>query len=219
MFVIVYDNQVVLGPMRWNKYRFENFLVEEYEVTATLPQTNEPETMVTVNDNCVIYPVQGSPDPIFNPVIEMLHGPFWDFSNNVATSSFQVQPLPIDAVKNMLKATTATERYRKEILGTTATIQGTIVSIATDRDSRNIVNNTYLIAGDADTIQWKFPEAWLTLTKSDLGLVVSTINSYVQEQFAWESAKVAEIDACQTSMELANVVIVTIADNTNKLGQ
>ena len=214
MFVIVYDNQVVLGPMRWNKYRFENFLVEEHEITATLPSSNDPETMVTVNDSCTIYPVQGSPDPQFNPTIEMLHGPFWDFNNGVATSSYQVQPLPVDAVKNMLIAQAANERYRREIAGTTATIQNTSVTLATDRDNRAVVNNTYLIMQDGDTVQWKFPQAWLTLSKQDLATAVTAINDHVQAQFVWENSKVAEIAACTTLEELANVVVLEIKENT-----
>jgi hypothetical protein len=215
MFVIVQDNQVVLGPMRWNKYRFENFLAEEYEVTATLPQSNDPETMFTVNDSCVIYPVQGSPDPIYNPVIEMLHGPFWDFSNDLATSSYQVQPIGITAVKNMLIERTVAERYRREIAGISVTIQGTDVSVETDRDTRNILYHTYLITTDTNTVQWKFPNSWMTLTRSDLESVVVAINNYIQEQFAWESAKVAEINACETLDSLSVVTIEKVVSTTN----
>lgn len=207
MFVIVYDNQVVLGPMRWNRYRFENFLVEEHEIAATLPQNNDPETMVTVDDSCAIYPVQGSPDPIFNPTIEMLHGPFWDFNNGIATSSYQVQSMSVDAVKNMLIAQAADERYRREIAGTTIIIQDTSVSVGTDRDNRAVVNNTYLIMKDTDTVQWKFPETWLNLSRQDLATVVTGINTHVQEQFAWENLKVTEINACTTLEELALIVI------------
>jgi hypothetical protein len=207
MFVIVYDNQVVLGPMRWNKYRFENFLVEEHEIVATLPSTNDTETMVTVNEVCAIYPIQKSPDPVYNPVIEMLHGPFWDFSNNVATSSYQVQSFEIDAVKNTLKAKTSAERYRKEIAGTTLTIQNTTVTLTTDRDNRNNINNTYLITADNSTIQFKFLEGYLTLSKSELETIVNTIHNYVQTQFIWESNKVNEIDNCTTLEQLAAIVI------------
>lgn len=58
---------------------------------------------------------------------------------------------------------------------------------------------------DSDTVKWKFPEAWLTLTKSDLGQVVSAGATYVQEAFNWEADKTDEINNC-TSLEELDVV-------------
>jgi len=207
MFVIIYKNQVVLGPMRWNQFRFENFLAEEHEITTTLSPSNTDQVVI-VNDNCKIMPIQGSPNPEFNPTIEMLHGPFWEFTDTVAISSYQVEPLALDAVKNMLKERASIERYKKEVSGTTVTIQDTQVSLATDRDSRNTFNTTYSLA--KDTVNWKFPEGWLTLTKKELMLAVSAINSYVQAQFNWESNKVSEIEAATTLEQLAGIEIEPI---------
>ena len=62
MFVIIYQNQVVLGPMKWNKFRFENFLLSEHEITFTLDQSNV-NSPVTVNADCKILPIEGTPNP------------------------------------------------------------------------------------------------------------------------------------------------------------
>jgi len=215
MFVIVYENQVVLGPMRWNQFRFENFLAEEYEITTTLSSSNIDQVVI-VDDNCKIMPVQGTDNPEFNPTIEMLHGPFWEFTDTVAISSYQVEPLPVDAVKNMLKERASIERYKREISGTTVTIQDTQVSLATDRDSRNIFNTTYLLA--TDPVNWKFPEGWLTVTKEELGSAVTAINSYVQQQFTWESNKVSEIEAATTLEQLASIEIEPIIGLNDVIG-
>jgi hypothetical protein len=56
--------------------------------------------------------------------------------------------------------------------------------------------------GVDDTVQWKFPEGWLTLTRSDLGTVVTAGSNHVQDQFVWEVNKNTEIDACATATEL-----------------
>lgn len=206
MFVIAYDNQVVLGPMRWNKYRFQNFLREEHELESNLPDSNVSD-VVTVAENCKIYPIKGTENPVFNPVIEMLHGPFWEFTDTVAIFSYVVQPLPKDAIVNMLKSETATERYNREISGTKVTIQGIEVTVDTNRGSRDIFVQKYLLMSDTETVQWKFPEAWLTLTKTELGQIVSAGAAHVQAQFDWESTKVAEIESCTTHKELASVEI------------
>jgi hypothetical protein len=206
MFVIVYNNSVILGPMRWNKFRFENEILEECEVTKSLPNKNEDQ-VITVSENIKIYPVQGSPNPQFNPIIEHLNGPFWEFTETHAISSYQVQSLPIDAVKNTLKSETATERYSREIAGIKITIQETEVTIDTNRGDRDIFVQKFLLMSESDTVQWKFPEGWLTLSKTELGTIVSAGSNHVQSQFDWEATKIAEIDACETLEQLSEIVI------------
>lgn len=206
MFVITYDNQVILGPMRWNKIRFENVLAEEHELNTSLP-SSEPTEEYTVTPNCKIYPVQGTPDPAFNPTIEFLHGPFWEFRDGIAYSSYQVESLPIDAVKNALKARTAAERYKREVAGTTVNVQGTDVFVSTSRENRNEYIQQHQLLGNGDTIQWKFNDVWLSLSKSDLLTIANAINTYVQAQFTWEADKVSEIDACTTPSQLAAIEI------------
>ena len=49
---------------------------------------------------------------------------------------------------------------------------------------------------------FKFPEGWLTLSKEELGLVVSTGATYIQSQFDWEVEKGIEINAKETAKEL-----------------
>lgn len=207
MFVIVYNNSVILGPMRWNRFRFENTIEEDCEFSVRLPDRNDSLDPVIVSDNIKILPVQGTQNPEFNPTTEMLHGPFWEFTDSAAIASYVAQPLPIDAVKNMLKARVSAERYRKEIIGTTTAIQDVQVTVDTSRDGRNIFVQKYILMNDADTVQWKFPETWLTLSKTELGQVVNAGVTYIQQQFDWESAKISEIDSCETMEQLAVIEI------------
>ena len=109
--------------------------------------------------------------------------------------------------KYNLKQLAAQERYKKEILGTTATIQSQSLTIDTSRGARDIFVQTYLLMGDADTVNWKFPETWLTLTKQDLGLCVTAATQYVQECFDWELNKSEEIDNSETKQELLAIII------------
>ena len=53
-----------------------------------------------------------------------------------------------------------------------------------------------------DTVEWKFPEAWITLTKSELGGIVSNAASHIENQFVWEANKVLEIESANTYSEL-----------------
>jgi hypothetical protein len=61
---------------------------------------------------------------------------------------------------------------------------------------------------DSDTVHWKFPEAWLTLTKAEASQVVKAGASYVQTQFQWEANLISDINNATTLEELDSIVIV-----------
>jgi len=62
--------------------------------------------------------------------------------------------------------------------------------------------------GENDTVNWKFPEGWLTLTKVELGAAVSAGAAHIQGSFDWEKAKIEEIEAAETVEVLDAIVIV-----------
>ena len=200
MFVIVHNNNVVLGPMPWRKLFFENMLEDDLEVTVTLPQKNEPESLYVVNDEIKIYPCRMLESPAHNPKIHWLNGPYWVYTDTEAIGSMTVHDYPIDTARGFLKEPLSATRYAKEIAGTKITLQNTEVTLDTMRGSRDIFLQSFQLG--ADNITWKFPEGWLTLSNAELGQCVQTIMGHVQTCFAWEAAKVAELDACETLDEL-----------------
>ncbi len=207
MFVIVYENRVILGPMRWNRYRFENEIAEECDVVATLPNRNDSFDPIVVNESIKILPIQGTENPPYNPTIEILHGPFWTYTDTRAVMSYQVMPMQLDAAKNQLKAVVADERWRREVGGFDMELQNQTVRIDTARGSRDVYAQQYMLLGDAETVNWKFPGVWLTLSKAELGAIASSVTAHVNAAFAWEVAKISEIDSCLTLEELAAVAI------------
>ena len=170
MFVIVHDNTVILGPMRWSQYKFQNTIFEECEVSATLSATNDNLDPITVSDNIKILPVQGTQNPEFNPAIEMLNGPFWVFTDTVATMSYRVESLPLDAAKNFLKDRVAGERRKKEKAGKKVTLNGVEYNFDTDRET----------------------------TQAEVQTVLNAVLAYVQTCFDWEYTKLQDINNCTT---------------------
>ena len=206
MFIIIHDNQVVLGPMRWNRFRFENFLEEEHEISTTLQDKNE-NSPVIVSDICKILPIAVTAYPEHNPKIEMLHGPFWDITDELATSSYQVVSMPVDAVKNQLKALTSTERNSREAKWITQTIQGQSIKIDTSKENRNSLIQKLVAITESDTVNWKFGAQFLTLTYNEIKDLISALDAHIQTQFDWQLNKIAEIEACETLSELDAIVI------------
>lgn len=213
MFVIVYNDHVILGPMRWNRFRFENEIAEECEVVTTLPNRNDTFDAITVAENIRILPIQGTENPAYNPTIETLHGPFWQFTDTHAISSYVVVQLPIEAVQNQLKAAAAEERWRREVGGFDLELQARTVQIDTARGARDAYAQQYMLLADSDLVNWKFPSCWLTLTRAELGTIALNVTAHVNAVFAWEVEKISEIDACSTLEELAAVVIREPATN------
>ena len=206
-YLLVENKQtVLLGPIFW-RHRFIQTELDDLDIDYTVPPV-EPNAYLKITDNIEIYPITELLTPQYDPTFEQLAGPFWNFDNQVATGHYTVVSKELDAVKNELRSLTAAERYRKEVAGVQVTVQDTTVTVDTSRDGRNIFVQKYTLMTDADTVQWKFPETWLTLTRSELGVVVAAGAAHVQSQFDWESAIVTQINSATTVDELQSIVIV-----------
>ena len=208
MFVIIHNNQVVLGPMRWNRFRFENFLEEEHEISLSLPKSNT-DTPLVFSDQLKILPIQTTPNPDYNPRIEMLQGPFWQFTDTHAISSYQVESLTVEAVKNTLKAEAATHRWNRNSSSVELIVANKECKFSTDKDTINLLNNA-LIAS-ATSFNWKLdPNSWVTLTNTELQIILDAISAHIQTGFDSEYAKIAEIDTATTLNELNSIEIVPV---------
>ena len=192
--------------MDWNRAMFDGAL-QKLGIVVTLPRSAPSDLPLIIDadtrlaESTYVYPA-------YNSKIEYLNGPFWNFDAPVAVGTFVIEPIEIDQIKGTLKLDVAAERYRKENAGTTGVVQGITVTLDTSRGGRDIFAQAYLLMGDTDVKNWKFPECWLTLTKNDLGSIVAVGSAYIQACFDWERSKGEEIDACTTAEQLNNVVIV-----------
>lgn len=204
MYVLVHKNRVLAGPMGWNRGIFEGNLKKlgiqqgiGREPPTTLPMQFTPDT--------IIYEARVI-QPDYNKKIEYPHGPFWEFTN-IATGTFQLLPLPLDQAKYYVKTLVSENRYNYEIKGINITIQAQQVFITTDRSQRAVFYESYLMMNDNETINWKFQNNWVTLTKPELSTIVQAIASHVQGAFDWEKNKHQEIDNCPSLQVLKDIVI------------
>ncbi len=213
-YILVENRQTVhLGPNFWQPRRFQEEL-NDMEIAFTVPIV-DPDGYLQVNESLEFIPIVASSAPALDAQYEQLSGPFYTYENNTATETYTKLDIPLNFVKEALKAIAASERYNKEVKGTTTTIQGREVFLDTARGERDIFFQKYLLMPDNTTVEWKFPDCWLTLTKEDLGAIVFAGVTYIQSQFAWELAIAAQIDAATTVAELKAIVIVEPKENPN----
>jgi hypothetical protein len=204
LYVLIDGQYVVNGPREWNARSFQNTLSDDYEINYVLPQQKTDMEPIVISDTLRILGASLT-YPNYNPKIEYCDGPYWTYDNDFAAGTFEVKDQPIDLVKSTLKGIVASNRYNTEVAGTTANVQNVMVSVDTSRTNRNTYINAYNLMNDTDTVNWKFSEGWLVLTKEEMLTVVSTGADYINSQFEWESSKVQEIDNCTTLEELNNV--------------
>lgn len=192
--------------MAWNRAMFDGAL-RKLGIQITLPRTAPADLPLTIDGDTRLAESRYE-YPEYNTLTEYLHGPFWNFDAPVAVGTFQVMPIQIEFIKGTLRGQAAEERYRRESAGTTHMLQGHSVTLDTSRGGRDIFAQAYLLMGDSDVKNWKFPEGWFTITRAELGGVVQVGSAYIQSCFDWEREKVEQIDACETAEQLIAIVIV-----------
>lgn len=116
---------------------------------------------------------------------------------NYAAVNAAVSALPADfeaqQQKAALKAYAAAKRWAVETAG--ITVDG--ATIATDRDSQNMISGAYayVTASKATEVEFKAVSGWITLTADQITAIALAVGAHVQGCFATEKAVDAEIDA------------------------
>ncbi len=212
-YIIVKDQQtVLLGPMPWRQRMFQreiNDLLEAGDITEqyTIPPIPPESKYLALGEGLEIFPVVQSNVPAHDGIYEQLAGPYYSYANNEATETFNAVSVPLDQIKGTLKNIVTNNRYKKEVGGFKITVQSSEVTVDTSREGRQIFLDTYLAMADAETINWKFPEVWINVTKSDMEQIVFTGKSHIQTCFDWELSTQNAIDAAQTEQELKAIVL------------
>jgi hypothetical protein len=205
MYVLAKGDFVFAGPNIWHTRLFESYIEDDYEMIIKLP-LDPPTQKTDIGHGIFAYPVVQTQVP-YNPKIEYLHGPFYNFTDEYAEQYHEPLFKNIDIIKNELKVIVANNRYNKEISGTNITIQDHNIILDTNRGSRDIYLQALNV--NADSTAWKLNSdigvIWLTLSIEELTSIVNSIRNHVQSCFDWEMNKSIEIDACLTP-ELLNEV-------------
>lgn len=206
MYAVVYKNRVIVGPMDWNRAIFQGSLEKE-GVNNTLPRVAPEELPYVVNEDAKIMAVE-EVRPAMNPMVEYYYGPIWDVSGNKAVASYEVKDSPIEAARVNFKTQAADERWKKEVSGTKLNINGTEVTLDTTREGRSAYTLQHAAMSTGSTVNWKFAEGWLNLTKSNMSSIVSSVNQHVQVAFDWEKGINEQIDAATTKEQLVAIQII-----------
>jgi hypothetical protein len=203
MYVVVYKNRVITGPMTWNRAIFQGSLAKQ-GVQVQLPRVPPAQLPWVISPDAQIMGVEER-RPSFDPRLEHLYGPLWTITETHAIADFQVHDNPLWAAQHALKAEVAENRWRQEVAGVKFDLQGSQVHLDTSREGRHVFVQALSLMPDGGTLNWKFPEGWFLITKPELYAMVMAGAAHIQTCFAWERIICDQIDAAQTKQELLQI--------------
>jgi hypothetical protein len=201
MYVITQQHEtyteVLLGPIDW-KPRYIAAMIQQDLDLDTLPNisvADEDRIPYNITDTVRVRRVEQVFADI-NPKLQKLDGPFWSYTDELATATYTAVDKSIDEVKGELRPQAAAKRYQLEHEGVEVLLQDKVVPVSTARQDRSIY--TSAVPGP-----WKFSNGeWLTLSQEDLNTIISAVQTKVSGAFEWEQTKLTEINNCTTLAEL-----------------
>lgn len=206
MWILVYNNQIQLGPREYNRWIFQDWLSENLGLIISLPQQPMGNNPIIIDENTRIIHVIFQQQPDFNPRIQQLAGPFIALSYDYADATWQVADQDIDVVKSTMLSQLAANRYNQEISGATVVLQEQSLWVSSDRVTRQAWLNALQLGSTSQT--WKFNNnTWLTLDNQEMQTVVSALAAHVEQAFAWEKTVHDQIVAAGDLATLANIDI------------
>ena len=209
-YLLVQNKQIVhLGPINWRQRFIQteiNDLVDAGELTIEYSVPATEQGYIDIGEGFEIFPVELT-TPSVDYTYQHLAGPVYTYDTNTATGTYTPYDLDIDSVKSNLKAIAAAERYRKQTLGTTVTIAGINFFVQTDKDTINQYISLATSTGN-NTINYKSPTGFISVTGEDIQNIANQINDYIQEQFNWELNINNQIDSINDITTLQSLVIV-----------
>jgi hypothetical protein len=209
-YVVKYKDRIVLGIIPWNNQYIMDVMRNRYREMIEIPSIEPEESKfpLSVNSDIIIYPAEEDRPGSINPMIEFYQGPTWEFVNNRVIAHYVVLPLDLNSVKQNYKAKAAFLRYPKEIEGTEITLNGVEYNLDTDRNSRVKFIERLTSMTETSTVNYKFNEGWVSLTKENVQSIVNAIDAHVQTAFDEEYALSLQIDAAKTVEELLAIELL-----------
>jgi len=205
MYVVKYKNMVVLTSLRWNNLYIQDVFKVRYNINLELPYNEPPPEFFPfqINDDITIYLAEEQREFISNTLVQGYVGPRWEYTDTKVIAHYDIVDYTLDVAKTNYRSVAANLRYEKEISGIEVFIQNITFKIETTRQEKLKYINQLLLMNDSDSVNWKFTDnIWLTITKSDIQSILTSINNHVQLAFNYELDLNNQINAANSFSDL-----------------
>ena len=209
MYALIYDSQLILGPIGYN-YRLINAELEELEVEGKVTPRDYENLPLQIDENTYVLSVVQI-IPAHDSRYQSLGNFEWEIikENEIPVRvemTYPVYDKALETIKYEYKQQVSPIRREKENTIIEVELNGTTISVSTSREDR-LAYVSKMIASSGP-YNFKFDNnVWLQITSTELEYIISQIDLKVQEAFDWEYQKVQEIDACSTGEEVYNIIL------------
>lgn len=214
-YALVSNNNIVAGPRMWSWSFFNDYFQQNNLDISQFPRTAPANAVISTTWSLLpvtdpSYPANGVNEPY-----EQLSGPYWTVYTDHIDGYYTSVPTPLESIKGTLREKAMVSRYNVESIGVTVTVQNTVLTAHSTRDTRDLYLIKSLSIGDSDTINWKFKEQWMTLSKSDLQNIHQTIHTSTQSLYDWEYNVTTQINNANTAADLQAITVLHPKDPFN----
>lgn len=142
---------------------------------------------IDINDQCAEF-INFEPEGRFHPSIRWLPVPEalkpW-FNHDYIANGDTIEPPSLDYLREQLKGALAGIRFTRETGGVVLPDGSTVL---TDRESQAQLSSAYqsLTQPFVDSIDWKGPDGWVTVTEMELRPIAQAVAQHVQGCFKAE---------------------------------
>lgn len=212
-YVMVKDEEVILGPAYWNRDVFQNF-ANNLNISLNLPEDIVArqrgilpiDTPLVLNDSVKIYKVNLLNEQPQESFYTENGNIVWDFSSGVAVGTYIAVDREISEVKKTLLQVIENIRNKKELEEFTVTVQGNEYKLLSDPMSRLKLLEKYNLMTEEETCAWKFSEnKWAVLNKSEIFTLNNFVNEYRKILDNWQYDKSSKIINAETVDQLRNI--------------
>ena len=214
MYSLIYNSQLILGPIKWN-YRMINGELEDLEVNARVSPRDYDKVPIAFDEVTYLLPAVDIISAPYDPRFQFLGNFSWEIIEEEGIPvrveyTYPVFDKTLDTIKAEYKEQVAPIRWEKENQIITITINNTEVQVSTSRDERDqFVSKLVSCESVAEaTHNYKFRnDVWVVIGCAEIHTILEEIDVIVQAAFNWEYSKYQEIDACTTGEEVYNVIL------------
>lgn len=198
-------NQIYLGPIDWKPRYIEAILQDDLSEDIVVAPSDVDNIPYEIFTDVWVLPIVSVVSEDIDPLTEQLAGPFWSVSENQATMSYTKVERPISAIKGDIREKITKRRKKAEQENDIQIeLQNQNVTIEVDRIKRGLYYQKLIAMeeNNISTVKWKFEEGWLTIDTTDLRTIISSLDTYIQEQFDIEANLIDEMEQLNTAEEL-----------------
>lgn len=206
---LIHNDQLILGPMGFN-VRMINSELEDLELNEIVTTESHSQLPIHFSDGLTHLVFIEKEIPFYDSRYHNLGNFSWEIikENDIPIKvklTYPVYDKTLDEVKDIRKKELKPVRKIKEDRLIDITIRGVDVQISTSREERNLLATK--LSSSSGLFNYKFQNTWIEIDQQDLQLILSEIDSVVQQTYDWELNKLNEIDSCTTVNDVYAVQI------------